>query len=372
MATALKSYLDHLTIWNVANIPASEKPRPNAAKKINLALQGGGAHGAFTWGVLDHLLADGRLEITGISGASAGAINAVMVADGLARGGRDEARKRLADFWRAASAGGDLPPMQRAVADRLFTLMPFAITPIQNWFEAMSHYFSPYELNPLNINPLKDLIARFVDFDAVRNSDLALFIATTNVHTGRLKLFPREKITAEVVMASAALPFLFQAVEIDDVPYWDGGYMGNPAIFPFLQATDAEDVLVVQINPVARNTTPKTSSEIINRLNEITFNSALMSELRTMDFVNQLIDDGKLPHGTGDSQYRRLNIHRIDLGALGNRLAGSSKMKTDFEFFELLQRSGQRAARKFLESHFDDIGQHSTIDLAAEAGVEWA
>src|SRR6185437_9193598 len=187
----------------------SEKPK--AGKRINLALQGGGALGAFTWGVLDHLLEDGRLTIEGISGASAGAVNAVMLADGLARGGPEEARKRLADFWRAASTGGDLPPVQRAVTDRLFSLMPFAATPIQNWFEAMSHYFSPYELNPLNINPLQDLIARFVDFDAVRASDLALFVSATNVHTGRLRIFPRETITAEAVMASAALPFMFRA-----------------------------------------------------------------------------------------------------------------------------------------------------------------
>ncbi len=374
MATNLKSYLD--SIWTKSGI-AKPAARPGAVKKINLALQGGGAHGAFTWGVLDHLLADGRLEITGISGASAGAINAVMLADGLARGGPEEARKRLADFWRAASAGGDLPPVQRAVTDRLFSLMPFAATPMQNWFEAMSHYFSPYELNPLNINPLNDLIARFVDFDAVRASDLALFISATNVHTGRLRIFDRANISADVVMASAALPFLFRAVEIDGVPYWDGGYMGNPAIFPFLHATEAEDVLVVQINPVVRATTPRTSAEIINRLNEITFNSALISELRAMDFVNQLIDDGRLPRttgkdGTGKNQYRRLNIHRIDLGGLGTRLAASSKMKTDFDFFELLHRAGTRAARKFLDQHFDDIGKQSSIDLAAESGVEWA
>ena len=369
VATHLKSYLDTLTN---SSSGGGAKFRPDTAKKINLALQGGGAHGAFTWGVLDHLLADRRLEITGISGASAGAINAVMVAAGLARGGPEEARRSLAAFWRAASAGGDLPPMQRAVADRLFTLMPFAATPIQNWLEAMSRYFSPYELNPLNINPLKDLIERFVDFDAMRDSELALFVSATNVHTGRLRIFPREKITADVVMASAALPFIFQAVQIDEVPYWDGGYMGNPAIFPFLQATEAEDVLVVQINPVARITTPRTSSEIINRLNEITFNSALISELRTMDFVNQLIDDGRLSHGTGDSQYRRLHVHRIDLGGLGNRLTGRSKMKTDFDFFELLHRAGQRAARRFLDRHFDDIGRQSSIDLAAESGVEWA
>lgn len=366
----LKSYLDSLAPWSKTG---SRVAKPEAVKKINLALQGGGSHGAFTWGVLDQLLADGRLEITGISGASAGAVNAVMLADGLLKGGPDEARKRLAAFWRAVSVGGDLPPVQRALADRLFSLMPFAATPVQNWFEAMSRYFSPYELNPLNINPLNDLIERFVDFEALRNdSDLALFISATNVHTGRLRIFSGDKINADVVMASAALPFLFRAVEIDGIPYWDGGYMGNPAIFPFLHSTDAEDVLVVQINPVSRDITPRTSAEIINRLNEITFNSALISELRSMGFVNQLIDQGRLPRGTGKGEYRRLNIHRIDLGGLGTRLAASSKLKTDYDFLELLHRAGKRAAKKFLDQHFDDIGERSSIDVAAESAVEWA
>jgi len=367
MATTLRSYLDSLASWNFPG------RKPSTAKKINLALQGGGAHGAFTWGVLDQVLADGRLEITGISGASAGAVNAVMLADGLTRGGAEEARKRLAEFWRAASTGGSLPPVQRALTDRLLSMLPFAATPVQSWFEAMARHFSPYDLNPLNINPLSKLIERFVDFEALHaNTDLALYISATNVHTGRLRIFSGDKINAEVVMASAALPFIFRAVEIDGVPYWDGGYMGNPAIFPFLHATEAEDVLVVQINPVTRPTTPRSSAEIINRLNEITFNSALISELRTMDFVNKLIDDGRLPRGTGKNQYRRLNIHRIDLGALGVRLAASSKLKTDYDFFELLHRAGRRAARKFLDAHFDDIGKTSTIDLAAESGVEWA
>ncbi len=370
VSTQLRSYLESLTNWRRPEMGSAESAAKT--KRVNLALQGGGAHGAFTWGVLDQLLADGRLTVTGISGASAGAVNAVMVADGLARGGPEEARKRLAAFWRAASAGGDLPPVQRAVADRLFSLLPFAASPIRGWFATMSHYFSPYDLNPLNINPLKELIARFVDFDAVRDSDLALYISATNVHSGRLRLFSRDTITADAVMASAALPFLFRAVEIDGVPYWDGGYMGNPPIFPFLQSTDAEDVIVVQINPVLRETTPRTSSEIVNRLNEITFNAALISELRAMDFVTRLIDDGRLPRGTGDGEYRRLNIHRIDLGSLGARLVGSSKLTTDYDFFMLLHRAGQRAARRFLDRHFDSIGKKSSIDVAAEAGVEWA
>jgi NTE family protein len=349
-------------------------PEQNAApkpKRINLALQGGGAHGAFTWGVLDHLLDDGRLTIEGISGTSAGAVNAVMIADGLARGGRDEARKRLAEFWRAASTGGNLPAVQRAVADRMASVMPFASASLHDWFEAVARHFSPYDLNPLNINPLKELIERFVDFKAVRDSKLPLYIAATNVHTGRLKIFSRDAINADAVMASAALPFLFQAVEIDKVPYWDGGYLSNPPIFPFLRTTEAEDVVVVQVNPVLRTTTPKSSTEIVNRLNEITFNSALHTELRTLNSVNRLIDDGHLPNGFGKGAFRRLNIHRIDLGALATRLSASSKLKTDYQFFDLLRRAGQRAGRRFLESHFDDLGVRSTIDVEAEAGVEW-
>lgn len=369
MTASLKSYLDGLSIWR---LPDFGTGRTSGPKKVNLALQGGGAHGAFTWGVADHLLRDERIEITGLSGASAGAINAVMIADGLARGGPAEARKRLADFWRAASAGGNLPPVQRAVADRLFSLLPFSTSPIQSWFETMSRYFSPYEFNPLDINPLRELIDRFVDFDAVRSSNIALYISTTNVHTGRMRIFPREKITADVVMASAALPFLFQAVEIDGVPYWDGGYMSNPPLVPFLQSTEAEDVIVVQINPVQRDTTPKTSGEIVNRLNEITFNSALIAEMRTMDFVQRLIDQGHLPQGTGDNQYRRMNVHRIDLGNFGTRLNASSKLKTDYQFLQLLRRSGQRNAKRFLDRNFDDIGARSTVDVAAESGVEWA
>src|SRR5262249_34844463 len=173
-------------------------------KKINLALQGGGAHGAFTWGVLDQILEDGRLAIEGISGASAGAVNAVMLADGLARGGPEEAQKRLADFWRSASLGGDLPPLQRAVVERLVSFLPLEGSPVAAWFDALARYLSPYDLNPLNINPLKELVDRFVDFDAVRDcSKLELFVSATNVHTGRLRIFPRDKITADVIMASA-------------------------------------------------------------------------------------------------------------------------------------------------------------------------
>src|SRR5271156_4063729 len=342
-------------------------------KRINLALQGGGAHGAFTWGVLEQILGDERLTIEGISGSSAGAINAVVLADGLARGGREEAKNRLADFWRSASSTGNLPVLQREVMQRLLSFTPLDGTPAQAWFDALSRYFSPYDVNPLNINPLKDLIDRFVDFDALRaNTDLQIFISATNVQTGRVRIFGRDKITADAVMASACLPLLFRAVEIDGVPYWDGGYLGNPVIFPFFRATTTEDVVVVQINPLVRQVTPTSAGEIMNRINEITFNSSLISEFRAIEFVARLIDQGRLPRGIGPGEYRRINIHRIVLDRFGTHFDAYSKLSTDYDFFEMLHVSGMRAARRFLDEHFDDIGVKSTVDLRAEAQAEWA
>jgi len=296
-----------------------------------------------------------------------------MLADGLARGGREEAQKRLADFWRAASSTGNVPAMQREVLRRLLSFTPLEGTPVQAWFNAVSKYFSPYDVNPLNINPLKDLIEHFVDFEALRTCrDLQIFISATNVQTGRVRIFSREKITADAVMASACLPLLFRAVEIDGVPYWDGGYLGNPVIFPFFRTTSNEDVLVVQINPLVRHETPTSSSEIMNRINEITFNSSLIDEYRAIDFVARLIDQGRLPRGTGPGEYRRINVHRIVLERFGTHFDSFSKLSTDYDFFEMLRLSGKRAARRFMDEHFGDIGKRSTVDLRAEAQVEWA
>ena len=340
-------------------------------KLINLALQGGGAYGAFTWGVLEHLLEDGRLAVEGISGTSAGAVNAVMLADGLRRGGPEEARKRLADFWRAASLGGDLPPLQRAVTERLFSLAQSASSPSFNWLQAWSQYLSPYDLNPLNINPLKELIERFVDFDGLRADDRKIFIAATNVQTGRLHIFPHEKISAEAVMASACLPAVFRAVEIDGVPYWDGGYLGNPVLYPFFRSTATEDVLIVQINPLVRHKLPTSTREIMARVNEITFNSSLLGEFRAIEFVNRLIGRGLVPHGTGPNQYREIKVHRIVLERLGERFISAGRLRNDYESFDLLRKLGNRAARRFLDAHYDNIGVRSSIDLKAEVYAEW-
>jgi len=342
-------------------------PQPGSrGKQVNLALQGGGAHGAFTWGVLDQLLEDGRLQIDGISGASAGAVNAVMLDDGLIRGGSEAARTRLAEFWRAVSVNGHLPELQRAVVERLFPFVPGDGL----WLGTVSRFFSPYDLNPLNINPLKELIDRFVDFEAIRNGrDRELFISATNVHTGEVRIFTRPEITEETVMASACLPLLFRAVEIDGVPYWDGGYSGNPALVPFLRATTTEDVLIVQINPRERRKIPTRTREIVTRVNEINFNASLLSELRAVNFVNRLIDEGKLRRGTAPGEFRRLRLHRIVMEE--TTLGAPGTLSTGYESFEMLHKLGQRATRRFLDAHFHDVGRRSTIDAAAkEVGPE--
>jgi NTE family protein len=356
-------------------VPAVAATAPGAAagpqKRINIALQGGGAYGAFTWGVLDHLIGDGRLAISGISGTSAGAINAVMLADGLARGGPQEAQKRLAAFWRAASLNGNLPPAQRLAVERLFKTTSGDDTPLRIWLDAMTRFLSPYDINPLNINPLKSLIEEYVDFDALRRSDLDLYIAATNVLTGQLRVFTREELDADKVMASACLPFLFRAIEIDGAPYWDGGYAGNPVVFPQFYASATEDVVIVQINPVTRQRTPRSNREIMNRVQEITFNAPLLSELRMMEAIDALIDEGKLLPSGSNSSLRRLRLHRIVLPrAGGGPDAPRSRMKTDYEFFETLRKIGQRAARRFLDEHFDAIGARATLDLRPEAKPE--
>jgi NTE family protein len=353
-------------------LPRRSRPNPArrlgfaaASKSVNLALQGGGAHGAFTWGVLDQMLADGRIAIDSISGASAGAVNAVMLADGLAGGGPEEARQRLADFWRAASFGGALPEAQREAIERLLAFVPRQRSTVP-WLDPWSRYWSPYDLNPLNINPLKSLIERFVDFDRVRgDTRRELFISATNVHSGEPRLFSRTEITAEVVMASACLPFLFQAVEIDGVPHWDGGYSGNPSVMPFLNATETEDVLIVQINPLERGHAPTSAREIMARLQELTFNASLLAELRALTLADRLIDEGQLPRGTAPGQYRRIRLHRIVMES-DTAIDSRSKLNNDFDYLDRLRQRGAAAAQQFLDDHFEDIGRRSTLDLRTD------
>lgn len=242
---------------------ANDKHGWRGRKKINLALQGGGSHGAFTWGVLDQLLQDNHLDIEAITGTSAGAMNGVALVQGWLEGGRSGARAKLEEFWAAICGECGIASTQRDIVERFFGAWHFPQSPARFWMDYYSRFASPYTLNPLNINPLRDLLARLIDFEKVRAcEDVKLFVAATNVHTGHIAIFNREILTADHVMASACLPNIFQAVEIDGVPYWDGGYMGNPALFPLFYESASPDILIVQVNPVERKMTPRTNEEI--------------------------------------------------------------------------------------------------------------
>jgi len=332
------------------------------ARPINLALQGGGAHGAFTWGVLDRLLEDGRVAIEGLSGTSAGAMNAVCVADGLVEGGHEGARARLRAFWRRVSDMAQSSPLRRSPLDVFMGNWSLDTSPMYLLFDLLSRCASPYELNPLNLNPLRNLVAETIDFERVRRCErLKLFLSATNVETGRARVFEREEVTADVVMASACLPLLFQAVEIDGTPYWDGGYMGNPALFPFFRQCQSDDIVVVQINPIERSGTPRSAREILNRLNEITFNASLLREYRAIDFVGRLIEQGRL-EGT---DYHQMRLHIIAADEHLKPLGASSKMNAEWAFLEQLHAAGHEAAGRWLDSSYAALGRRSSVDLRA-------
>jgi NTE family protein len=338
----------------------THESNPGNRKRVNLALQGGGSHGAFTWGVLDFLLEDDRLDIEAISGTSAGAMNAVVLAEGYLEGERKGARKKLADFWQAVASKGAFSPIQRAFFDSLFGYRTPASECAYWGADWLMHYSSPYDFNPFEFNPLRTLLKISVDFEKVRADDkIKLFIAATNVHTGKVKIFKRSELTAEHVMASACLPSLFQAVVIDGVPYWDGGYMGNPPLFPLFYESSVPDIVIVQINPIERDTTPRSARDIQNRLNEITFNAALLGELRAIDFVNRLLDSGRLP----PEHYMRPFVHRIDGGAYLDELPASTKLDTTWSMLEGLFHHGRGAAKAWLDASFDSIGREATLDL---------
>lgn len=334
---------------------------PLDPKTIELALQGGGSHGALTWGVLDRLLQEPQLRIQGVSGTSAGAMNAVVLADGLEAGGPEAAREALARFWRAVSDAALASPIQRSVWDRLSGQWSLARSPGYVWFDQLSRLFSPYELNPLNLNPLRDLVARQVDFDRVnRCSAVDLFVTATNVRTGRPRIFRRGEITVDAVMASACLPLMFQAVEIGGEAYWDGGFTGNPALFPLVDECAARDLVLVQINPFYRPELPRTSREIVDRINEITFNASLVKELRGILLLRDLIEAG----GVEDERWREMRLHRIhgDEDLVG--LEPSSKLNAEWAYLCHLRDLGRARTDQWLKRHGADIGVRSTFDLS--------
>lgn len=329
-------------------------------KQIELALQGGGAHGAFTWGVLDRLLEDDRIQIEGICGTSAGALNGVVLADGLDREGKQGARKALRAFWMEVSKAGSFSPMQRTVLDRLFGRWTLDYSPGYITFDLMSRLVSPYQLNPLGLNPFRSLIGKLIDFDHVRHAEgIKLFVAATNVRTGKLKIFRREEMTPDMVMASACLPSMFHAVEIDGEAYWDGGFMGNPSLFPLLEECQSRDIVIVQINPIIREEIPRSAHDIVNRINEITFNGSLMKDIRAIALLKKQIEMGLVEEGG----YKDALFHRISADAELKPLGVSSKVNTEWAFLEHLHDVGYRTAAEWLDANYESLGKTSTIDI---------
>ena len=359
---------------------------PTAGQPVlNLALQGGGSHGAFTWGVLDALLEDGRIALEGLSGTSAGAMNAVALAHGFAQvqdkikaDPRESARESLSNFWNGIVNMGALSEAQRAPFDLLFGGLSgdqsaagqwatqFTDSIANFWSSAVAQslqHVSPYQSNPLDINPLKGFLERQIDFESLAQcKTLKVFVVATQVSSGKAEVFSGKRLTADAVMASACLPMLFKAIEIEGSHYWDGGYSGNPAIHPLIYNCTSRDIMLVQINPIKRDKLPTTAAEIVDRMNEITFNAALIAEMRAIDFVKRLIAQGKLDV----SHYKDVLLHRIDGGALLDGYSAASKVSTKSSMIHALRDLGRDTAQAWLKRNFDALGVNDTVNLARD------
>jgi NTE family protein len=326
--------------------------------QVDLALQGGGSHGAFTWGVLDRLLEEPWLKIEAISGTSAGAMNAAVLVSGYMQGGAAGARAALDAYWAQVAESARFSPIQRSPLDRLLNRWSLDTSPGYIMMDMMSRVVSPYTLNPLGHNPIRALLEKNIDFAHLNEASIKLFITATNVHTGRGRVFRNKEITPEVLLASACLPTMFQAVEIDGEPYWDGGYAGNPTISPLVRESEAFDVILVQINPRERRETPRTASQILDRLNEISFNAPLLKELRMIALLRQAADPG-----TGEGRrWAEMRTHRILTDKLAE-FGATSKLNAEGPFLAMLKEEGRLAAQNFLTTHGADVGKKATADL---------
>jgi NTE family protein len=339
-------------------------PPNNSARRqrdpllIDLALQGGGSHGAFAWGVLDRLLEEPWLRIDGISGTSAGAMNAAVLVAGYATGGATGARAALETFWTRVSRAALMSPFQRGPIDVLLGRWTLDHSPMFVAMDLMARLVSPYTLNPGGTNPLRDILAEVVDFPALAGASIKLFVTATNVHTGRGRVFRNNEITPDVLLASACLPSMFHAVEIDGEAYWDGGYSGNPTLTPLVRDCESDDTILVQINPVERPGTPTSARDILNRLNEVSFNAVLLKELRMFALLHRIApkDD---PEGTN---WAKMRMHRITSPKMVE-LGYSSKLNAEWAFLTMLRDEGRRSTDAFLAEHGDDLGRRSTLNL---------
>ena len=338
-------------------------------KQIDLALQGGGAHGAFTWGVLERVLDDARIEIAGVSGASAGALNAAILAHGLVSGGREGAKRALWAFWKSVSrmsSGGFFPlPLFDGVVAHW--MRRAAATP---FFNAAQSLMSPYQFNPLNVNPLRHTLASQLDIETLQSAaSPRLFISATDVRTGKPRIFRNADLSIDALMASACLPTLFQAVEIGEEAYWDGGYVANPPILPLIEESPASDLLLVTVNPSVRDEAPRAPQDIIGRLNEIIFNASLVGQMRTLAILQQQLEADRIPPARYSQalfrQIEGLRVHRVHDDAEMAARKSNSKMNPEWRLLIQLHALGRQAADAWLDAHFDDLGARSTLDIAA-------
>jgi NTE family protein len=330
----------------------------SAPARLNLALQGGGAHGAFTWGVLDALLEDPRIQFEGLSGSSAGAMNAVVLANGWLKGGREGARQGLADFW--TEVGKQMPAgmVMQGEGDA------FSLSPASKLLVKWAGYFSPSQLNPLDLNPLRDLLNRQVDFEQLRSrSPFKLFVGTTQVNTGKLRVFRENELKVDVLLASACLPTIHHTVEIDGEPYWDGGYAANPAVFPLFYDCDSPDVMLVLLNPLKREGTPHTVQEIETRIVELAFSATFMREMRQFVQAIEFSSAGFFPLGRLERRLHKTRFHMIDPSHLASLQRSETKLLAHGPFLELLRGQGRECATAWLAEHVDGIGRRSTVDV---------
>jgi NTE family protein len=341
---------------------AHQNPRP-----INLALQGGGAHGAFTWGVLDRLLEDDRLVIEGISGASAGALNGAILAQGFHQGGAAAARSALDRFWHRMSELGWMNPIRRSWLERMQGTWNLDQNPAALMMEQLSLFLSPYQTNPLNHSHLRTLLEETIDIAALRAcTAIKLFVGTTNIRTGQPRIFRCDDLSVDALLASSCVPQVYQAVMIDGEAYWDGGYLGDPPLWPILYECRCPDIMIVQIHPIRREAVPQTSAEITNRLNEIVSNASLMAQLRAISFVTLIITE---PGTTGPQidrlKKKNLFIHLVEAEDAMKALGAVSQLNTDLEFLLYLKKLGQESADRWLRAHLHDIGNRPTFDIAS-------
>ena len=332
--------------------------KPRKSVLIDLALQGGGAHGAFTWGVLDRLLEESWLRLDGISGTSAGAMNAAVLVHGLVQGGPKGARAALEGFWQRVSQAALLSPFQRTPLDVLLGRWTLDNSPVFMAADMMARIFSPYDLNPMGTNPLREILADCVDFELLSDAPIKLFVTATNVRTGRGRVFRNDELSPDVLLASACLPTLFQAVEIDGEPYWDGGYAGNPTITPLVRECRSQDTILIQINPIERQGTPRSARDILDRLNEVSFNTVLLKELRMIALLRRVAH----PSDGEGARWAGMRIHRIASEAMLD-LGYSSKLNAEWGFLIMLRDEGRKAADAFLQAHLDEVGKVSSLDL---------